>query len=191
MNNSSNRTTPSGWFTRDLRVAEGQEELYLEFEQAWRTEIQPQGLLELEAFADFVRASWHKREVVAAQNEAIASSPSAFSNGDAEFARQLDRLHRYERDFERRAAAHLRELRRLQSERALRAASQNEANYPPPPMAKPVPQKRSQSGRGVPPAGIPESVLCTLYTMQIETDHWNAQCRAIKAGILATPSTPK
>ena len=32
-------------------------------------------------------------------------------------ARQLDRLHRYERDFERRAARHLATLRRLQSQR--------------------------------------------------------------------------
>lgn len=124
---SSQNAVRSGWFTRDLRVAEGKEELYLEFEQAWRDELQPEGLLELEAFTDFLRAAWHKREVIEAQNLFTASSPAAFLNddrdGDEGRSRKLDRLHRYERDFERRQRQALRELRRLQTDRAAAAAA--------------------------------------------------------------------
>ena len=157
---SSQNATRSGWFSRDLRVAEDKIELYLAFEEAWTNELHPQGLLELEAFSDFLRAAWHKREVIEAQNEAIVSSPSAFL--DQSMARQLDRLHRYLRDFERRASQSLRELRRLQSERAARG------NTPP---------KQTQ------PLDIPEALRLQLHVMEVETNHWNAQLRARKAGL--------
>lgn len=116
---SSQNAVRSGWFARDLRVTDGQVQLYLEFEEAWLDELAPQGLLELEAFSDFLRAAWHKREVIDARNRFTASFAAALLDGEA--ARQLDRLHRYQRDFERRANQALRELRRLQTERALRA----------------------------------------------------------------------
>ena len=80
---------------------------YRAFEQTWLAELAPAGLLELEAFHDFLRAAWHKREVI----EALSKLAAPFS--DAAAARQLDRLHRYERDFECRASRALRELRRL------------------------------------------------------------------------------
>lgn len=162
---SSQNAVRSGWFARRLRVAESQHQLYLDFENALHDELQPQGLLELEAFHDFVRASWHKREVISAENEATESSPAAFL--DESLQRALDRLHRYERDFERRAAVARRDLRRLQSERA---------------------SSRAAHPAAAPPPGIPDSVQHTLYTMQIETAHWNALLRAQKAGLLPVAS---
>lgn len=177
---SALNATGSGWFARDLRVIEGQEELYLHFEQAWRDEMQPEGLSELEAFHDYVRAVWHKREIVAAQNEAIDAVAASGANpfNDPALARQLDRLHRYEREFEARAVRHSRELRRLQAERRA-AAGDSQKRTQPPAAAAGVPQ---------PPPGIPASVLRTLYVMEIETNHWNAQVRARKAGIDTTAS---
>jgi hypothetical protein len=112
---SAQNAVRSGWFSQRLQVAEGAGQLYLEFEQAWVRELAPEGLLELEAFNDFLRASWHKREVIEAQSQLAPSSPAAFL--DEALARRLDRLHRYERDFERRANRALRELRRLRSVR--------------------------------------------------------------------------
>lgn len=146
---SSQNARRAGWFARYLSVAEGQEQLYLEYEEAWLDELRPQGLLELEAFHDFLRASWHKREIVEAQNRLTRSSSSAFDfqspDGPAR-ARELDRLHRYERDFERRAMRHLRELRRLQTERSLRAQrpAESVAEAPPLAAAQSIPQKRTQ-----------------------------------------------
>ena len=170
---SSQNAVRTGWFSRQLRLAEGQEQIYLDFENAWLDELQPSGLLELEFFHDFARASWHKREIIAAQNEATASSAAAFL--DESLAKALDRLHRYERNFERRAAVALRELRRLQTERARSIAPPKERS------------QRSSGHRATPPPGLPDSVLRTLYTMEIETSHWNALLRAHKAGLLLDP----
>ena len=159
---SSQNATRSGWFSRDLRVAEDKIELYLEFEEAWTNELEPHGLLELEAFSDFLRAAWHKREVIDAQNELTASSSAAFL--DDALAKKLDRLHRYLRDFERRANQALRELRRLQTERA--AAEQKQTQPPPPPQLD-----------------IPADLRLNLHIMEVETNHWNALLRARKAGL--------
>ena len=165
---SSQNARQTGWFSRDLRVAEDKIELYLAFEEAWTAELQPDGLLELEAFSDFLRNAWHKREVIDARNEFTTSSAAAFLDDEA--ARKLDRLARYERDFERRANQALRELRRLQSERA---AKMNPAPTPLPP-----------------PLDLPEDLRLTLHVMEVETNHWNARLRARKAGFDVAPLTP-
>lgn len=160
---SSQNARAAGWFARELRL-EGDEaaEAFSAFLEAWRTELQPQGLVELEAFDDFVRAAWHRREIVAAQNEATASSPAAFL--DDTLAKTLDRLHRYERDFERRAARHLATLRCLQSQRC-----------PP----EPPPQKQTQADAAL--TGLPAPVLQQLRILAIEASHWRAQLRAQRA----------
>lgn len=176
---SSQNATRSGWFTRDLRVAEEKIELYLRFEESWLHEIQPEGLFELEAFSDFLRASWHKREVIEARNQ-LAPAGASFLDDDREIARKFDRLHRYERDFERRAARALRELRRLQTERAAKSnpaapaagAGDTEAQAaaePPLADAKVLLQKRTEAARR---RSVPFTLagdLCRdLYTMEIE-----------------------
>ena len=166
---SSQNAVRTGWFSRDLRVAEDKIELYLAFEESWTAELQPEGLLELEAFSDFLRNAWQKREVIEARNQARPASSSAFL--DDAFARQFDRLLRYERDFERRANQALRELRRLQSERAFKT------NPVAPPPARP-------------PLHLPEDLRRELHVMIIETNHWNAKMRALKAGLLdAAPAS--
>lgn len=152
---SSQNARKSGWFAQDLRVAENQQLAYAEFEAAWREELAPEGLAENELFADFLRAAWHKREIVAAQNELTTSAGATAFLNDA-IARQLDRLHRYERDFERRATRHLASLRRLQAERA--------------PVAT--------------PAGLSQETAGQLYIMERETKHLNAMLRACKAGLV-------
>lgn len=185
---SSQNAARSGWFSRDLRVAEGKEQLYIEFEESWHRELSPEGLLELEAFTDFIRAAWHKREVIEAQNEVNVSSPSAFL--DEAGRRQFDRLHRYERDFERRAKRAVAELRRLQTERALRARLSAQANpggtaLPPLAGAKILIQKQTQA----PPLNLPEDLRLHLHIMEIETNHWKALLRARKAGLTSDPLT--
>ena len=145
---SSQNATRAGWFARTPRFATpAQQQLYTEFESAWLAELQPAGVLELESFQNYVRAAWHLREIIEAQNQHTVSGPAAFLDDTA--ARTLDRLHRYERDFERRAARHLRELRRLQTERAARAhlpaASLTAAGAAPLATAKSLtPPKQSQ-----------------------------------------------
>jgi len=153
---SSQNARKSGWFSQDLRVAENQQLAYAEFDAAWREELAPESLAENELFADFLRAAWHKREIVAAQNELTASAAGAAAFLNDAIARQLHRLHRYERDFERRAARHLAALRRLQAERAPAAT----------------------------PAGLSGETARQLYIMERETKHINAMLRACKAGIL-------
>lgn len=184
---SSQNARRSGWFARDLRVAEGKEQLYLEFEEAWRAELQPDGLLELEAFQDFLRACWHKREIIEAQNKLTASSPDAFL--DEKLARELDRLHRYERDFERRSARALRELRKLQTARALLLSaapppSPEDAASPAAPLADPRLTLQKRTPPPAPFASLPEHIQVNLAVMEVETNHWNARLRARKAGLL-------
>lgn len=133
---SSQNARRNGWFAGTLLVEADRQETFSAFEQAWLAELQPEGLLELESFHHYLRAAWHIREIIEAQNQHSLSGPSAFLNPDT--ARTLDRLHRYERDFERRAARHLRELRRLQTERAARShvlAAKNAILDAPPPLA--------------------------------------------------------
>ena len=182
---SSQNAIRSGWFARDLRVAEDKIELYLAFEEAWTAELQPEGILELEAFSDFLRNAWLKREVIDAQNEANSSLSSAAAFLHDAGARRFDRLHRYLRDFERRAHQALRELRRLQTERALRAQFPAES-APPPPLAavKPLlPPKRTHS----PVLDLlPPDLLLNLHVMEIETNHLNARIRAHQAGLHAS-----
>lgn len=93
--------------TGRLRVPIQQLQVYREFEAAWRNQLRPVGLTELESFQDFVRAAWHKREVIAAQDHAASD-------------RQLNRLYFYEAHFRNRAEEHLDRLRQLQAERAAR-----------------------------------------------------------------------
>lgn len=119
---SSMNRLRSGWFARDLRVRPGDEERYLAFEAAWREALRPGGDdgLELAAFLKFVRACWHKREVVAAQNESSAALPEVFL--DREARREQTRLLTVERRFELQAKRALAALRRQRSERLRRAA---------------------------------------------------------------------
>ncbi len=157
---SSQNARKSGWFARDLRLAGSQQSAYVEFEAAWREELAPATLAEDELFSDFVRAAWHKREIVAAQNELTVSAHAAFL--DEALAKQLDRLHRYERDFERRAARHLATLRRLQAERIRE------------------PQKRTPS----PPESLSAEDQAQLYSLSVRSQFFNAMVRACRAGLI-------
>jgi hypothetical protein len=77
------------------------------------------------------------------------------------------------------------ELRRLQTERALRGqlAAESVAEAPPLADAGLLLQKRTPAAPKQPPAGLPEDVLATLHVMEVETNHWNARVRAQKAGL--------
>lgn len=134
----------------------------------WLAELNPEGLLELEAFDDFLRNTWHKHQVKEALTALTAASTAANPFLDQAFAAQLDRLHRYDGQFTRRAAQALAELRRCQKERL--AQSQESPT-------------------------LPDDLRLTLMKLEMETNHLNALHRARKAGILPpagaeSPSSP-
>ena len=142
---SSQNAMRTGWFAQELHIAAPQQSTFTAFEQAFLTELAPQGCLELEAFSDFIRAAWHKREVVAALNSiAESDEPHSFLKKDE--ARELDRLHKYEASFERRAQRAVAELRRFQEARRRATPEQTQSRSLAPDLASSLAALRAESG---------------------------------------------
>ena len=185
---SSANATKSGWFTRDLHVQPSEQDAWTAFCQKWLDSLQPEGALEDEFFQDFLRALWRKHQIRDAQNSVAgnAAHPNLFL--DQEAKANLDRLVRYESQFERRAQRALHELKRLQTARALHSLTgPNDAEAcsaaPPPPLADPsaiAAQKRTQSAVA---AAIPPDLRRTLAIIEADSRHLAARARAFAAGL--------
>lgn len=142
---SSQNATRTGWFAQNLQIAAPQQSIFTAFQQAFLLDLAPQGCLEQEAFSDFIRAAWRKREVIVALNSfAEVNEPNSFLKKDE--ARELDRLHKYEASFERRAQHALSELRRLQEFRRRATQEQTQSESLAPDLASSLAILRAESG---------------------------------------------
>lgn len=189
---SSANATKSGWFTRDLHVHPSEQDAWTAFCRKWLDSLQPEGPLEDEFFQDFLRALWRKHQIRDAQNSvaSAAAHPNVFLDQDAKA--NLDRLVRYEAQFERRAQRALNELKRLQTARALQPpASPEDADAeacPTPPLADPaaIAAAKNRTHSAAAAAAIPPDLRRTLAIIEADARHLAARARAFAAGIPVT-----
>lgn len=185
---SSANSTRSGWFTRELQIPAEERDRWTAFHQQWLDALQPAGALETEFFQDFLRSTWRKHQIIDAQNFITgAADPLVFLDPNAQA--NLDRLLRYEGQFERRAQRALAELRRLQTARAL--GNDNNSNSEtteldaPAPLADPAAiaaKKRTQIAISAAGAISPD-LRRTLAIIDADSRYLTARARAFQAGL--------
>jgi hypothetical protein len=121
---SSRNALTNGLYTREDYVRPEEREIYLEFRQSMRTELDPVGHVEETLASEIVGASWRLRRCTAADEQLPSYFTDELPNDAALDNQAIDKTRR---SIERaRAAAHsalhraLNQLRRLQTERVTR-----------------------------------------------------------------------
>jgi hypothetical protein len=107
-----------GLTARHIVIRPGEQQEFDELERSLLTELDPQGAVETLTFRELLHAAWNLQRFRRIEVELAADSPSALS--DPERAPVADRLARYQSRAQRAWFRALRELRTLQTNRALR-----------------------------------------------------------------------
>jgi hypothetical protein len=166
---SSRNAKTHGLFTATFAVAPDLQSEFALFLQLQRDELRPQGINEELIFANLVQAAWKTDQIRRLETTTLAGQNEA----------NLDRYSRYAARFERAYYRALAELRKLQTERAIReSASQLAENRTPLADAAKV-KKQTQAPT---PARDP-----FLDQIQAEARWTMAQLRAIRMGIPPPP----
>jgi hypothetical protein len=165
---SSQNATTHGLFTASFALAPEDQSDFDLLLQLQRDELQPQGINEELIFANLVQAAWKTDLVRRLEAKALAEQDEAI----------LDRYSRYNARFERAYFRVLAELRKLQTERALRQAASQPAEDTPP-LADAKVKKQTEPS---PAAHDP-----FLDQIQAEARWTMAQLRAIRMGIPPPP----
>ncbi len=121
---SSRNALKHGLTSRDLIVREDEQEDFETLKQELLDQLAPQGAIEMFTFNHLLHAAWN-------MERARRLEADLFINGldpllDESAAKTLDRIHRYAAQSERSYYRHLKELRILQTNRALRSIKLNE-----------------------------------------------------------------
>ncbi|MFN7924829.1 MAG: hypothetical protein U0Q16_32295 [Bryobacteraceae bacterium] len=167
---SSQNAKTHGLFTATFAVAPEHQfefDLFLELQ---RDELLPQGVNEELVFAILAQAAWKTEAIRRFEGEALLEQNEA----------KLDRLARYAAQFERAYYRALAELRKLQTERALREAATQPVENTPPLADSAKLQKQTQSAH--------QTILDTdIRRIAAEASWTNAQIKAIRLGIQPMP----
>ncbi|MFN7924491.1 MAG: hypothetical protein U0Q16_30600 [Bryobacteraceae bacterium] len=168
---SSKNATTHGLFTATFAVAPEHQIEFEFFLELQRDELQPQGVNEEVIFANLVQAAWKTEVTRRLEAEALLEQNEA----------NLDKYSRYATRFERAYYRALNELRKLQTERALRqseaAAAPNEA----PPLADIAKlKKQTQTATQL-------ALDADIRRIAAEAAWTNAQIKAIRLGLQPMP----
>jgi len=119
---SAQNALKHGLTARDLVVRAGETEEFNHLRASLQEEIQPQGALEHDLFGQLVHAAWNLRRVRRLEADLSRGPHDRLADDSSEKA--FNRFARYHARFERSYFRCLRELRALQTNRALRAQLQ-------------------------------------------------------------------
>jgi hypothetical protein len=166
---SSQNAKTHGLFTASFAVAPEHQSEFDLLLQLQRDELQPQGINEELIFANLVQAAWKTDLLRRLEAKALAEQIEA----------NLDRYSRYAARFERAYYRALDELRKLQTQRALRQAADQAVKNTPPLAGAAEVKKQTQPP---PPTRDP-----FLDQIQAEARWTMAQLRAIRMGVPPPP----
>jgi len=126
---SSRNALKHGLTSRDLIVREDEQEDFNDLQQSLREDLGPEGALESFTFNQLVRAAWNMHRFQRLETDLMVNGLDPLLDDSA--AKTLDRLHRYHGQAERSYYRHLKELRVLQTNRAIRdlKADEEEAEF--------------------------------------------------------------
>ncbi len=115
---ASQNALKHGLSARELVIPAEDKSAFEELHADYLAELKPRGVLETEFFNAIVHAAWNLRRVRALEAELFDGSVDPLL--DEQIEAKLDRLSRYHRRFESTLHRSVRELRKLQTERATR-----------------------------------------------------------------------
>jgi len=116
---SDHQQSQHGLTFRDVVLLEDEKEAFAHLQESLEAELQPQGALEQDLFRQLVVAAWNIRRVRRLEAKLVPDVSDPMLEDLADPA--LTRLARYQARFERSYFRCLRELRILQTNRALRS----------------------------------------------------------------------
>src|SRR5712692_5085287 len=127
-----------GLTSRDLVVAEHEREEFEKLQSSLLEEVDPQGQLEITVFQQLLHAAWNLQRIRRMESELWQIEPNLLLSGDS--SKAFERLGRYHSRTERSYYRALKELKELQTNRALRLALPAEVPF----LARvPAPTKRT------------------------------------------------
>ena len=129
---SSQNARKHGLTARDVVIREGEQEEFDDLLASYQGDLDPQGPLEHDLFDQLLHAAWNLRRVRRLEAELAPESPDPLLEDSLEPT--LQRLARYQSRAERTFFRCLKELRALQTNRALLRQHQ-ELPTPPPKLA--------------------------------------------------------
>jgi hypothetical protein len=124
---SSQNAVKHGLSSAKTLIRPGEEEVYAEFRQALLDQYYPCGAAEADVFAKLLHASWCLRRIRELEDALLFKFDDPFNSPDAE--RKMNSYARHSARFERMYRNALRDLRQLQTDRALAAQSLGEPLY--------------------------------------------------------------
>ncbi|MFN7924984.1 MAG: hypothetical protein U0Q16_33105 [Bryobacteraceae bacterium] len=166
---SSRNAITHGLFTATFAVAPEDRDEFDIFLDLQRDELRPQGINEELVFSNLVQAAWKTEKTRRLEAEALLEQNEA----------KLDRYSRYTAQFERAYYRALTELRKLQTERALREAATKTTDTQPPVADIATLRKQTQ-----PLPDLANDAFCRR--LDAESRWTMAKLSALKAGIPIT-----
>jgi hypothetical protein len=115
---SSRNALKHGLTSQDLIVREDEQEEFQQLQSALRDQLAPEGALEMLTFNHLLRAAWNMQRAQRLETDLQVNGLDPLL--DESSAKTLDRIHRHAAQAERSYYRHLKELRILQTNRALR-----------------------------------------------------------------------
>jgi hypothetical protein len=112
--------TTHGFTSKHLIVPESERDEFAALEAELLAEIRPKGALEAISFRQLVHAAWNQNRYFRTQVRCIEKSTNPLNARDPGSFAVMERLHRYQAQMQRAYTRALAELRKLQTERALR-----------------------------------------------------------------------
>ncbi|MFN7918933.1 MAG: hypothetical protein U0Q16_02485 [Bryobacteraceae bacterium] len=170
---SSRNAVTHGLFSATFAVAPEDRDEFDIFLELQRDELRPQGINEELVFSNLVQAAWKTEKTRRLEAEALLEQNEA----------KLDRYTRYTAQFERAYYRALAELRKLQTERALREAATKTAETQPPVADIATLRKQTQ-----PLPDLANDAFCRRLAAE---SRWTmAKLSALKAGIVLPDTAP-
>jgi hypothetical protein len=175
---SSRNARRHGFTSTQLHLSDDDRPVFESIEADLRLEIDPQGTLEEGLFAQFLHSTWQLRRLRAEEEQVWQNEPNPLANPN-----KLNLITRYAARHERAVHRSLRQLRSLQTERALREITQSAAPClpAPPPLADSrILTKQTQIQSRRPPATVPK-VDTALAAIDRETDYLSSRTPSFPA----------
>ncbi|MFN7922890.1 MAG: hypothetical protein U0Q16_22480 [Bryobacteraceae bacterium] len=164
---SSRNAVTHGLFSATFAVAPEDRDEFDILLELQRDELRPQGINDELVFSNLVQAAWKTEKTRRLEAEALLEQNEA----------KLDRYTRYTAQFERAYYRALAELRKLQTERALRESATKTAETQPPVADLATLRKQTQ-----PLPDLANDAFCRRLTAE---SRWTmAKLSALKAGIV-------
>ena len=143
---SSRNAVKHGFSARKLSLPPDEQGQYDELREALRQELTPKGPAEILTFDQLVREAWKLQSIQAMEDRLLCDGLKSVQ--EAETAKTLDRLNRYQAAAGRAYYRALKELRALQTERTLRGTIRDEIAALIPTLASLPAVTKQQAGNG-------------------------------------------